>query len=133
MSDDREQITRRTRDVITAAYKAAHKSDMATIMEILHPDVVLREPASLPNGGIHRGRQNVLDALGYVFETFDMDQLTVADIIVDGELAVGMVNLVFRGREGGCSVAEVWQVRDARIVEIRPYYWDTAALVSAAS
>jgi uncharacterized protein len=133
ITKDSKQVTEATRGIISAAYKAAQASDMATIIEILHPDVVLQEAASLPNGGVHRGLQNVLQALAYVFETFDMAQLTLDNIIVDGELAVGLVNLVFRAREGGCAVAEVWRVRDGRIVEIRPFYWDTAAIVGAAS
>ena len=133
LSEDHRQVTEATRGVITAAYKAAQASDMATITEILHPDVVLHEAASLGNGGVHRGLHNVLQAMAYVFETFDMAQMVVDDIIVDGELAVGLVNLVFRDREGGCSVAEVWRVRNGRIVEVRPYYWDTAAIVGAAS
>jgi uncharacterized protein len=133
LSEDHTQVTEATRGLITAAYKAAVASDMARIIEILDPDVVLHEAASLGNGGVHRGLQNVLQALAYVFETFDMAQLTVDHIVVDGPLAVGLVNLVYRDREGGSSVAEVWRVHNGRIVEIRPYYWDTAAIIGAAS
>ncbi|WAJ45349.1 nuclear transport factor 2 family protein [Mycobacterium sp. Aquia_216] len=133
LSEDQRQVTEATRGVITAAYTAAKASDMARITEILDPDVVLHEAASLGNGGVHRGIQNVLQAMAYVFETFDMAKLTVDDIVVDRELAVGLVNLVFRDREGGCSVAEVWRVHDGRIVEVRPFYWDTAAIIGAAS
>ena len=133
LSEDHGQVTEATRSVITMAYKAAQASDMAAITEILHPDVVLHEAASLGNGGVHRGLQNVLQAMAYVFETFDMSQLALDDIVVDGQLAVGLVNLVFRNREGGCSVAEVWRVHDGRVVEVRPFYWDTAAIIGAAS
>jgi ketosteroid isomerase-like protein len=120
--------TTTTRAVVSAAYAAAGNSDMAAILEILDPDVVLHEPASLPNAGVHRGLQNVLRALAYVFEDFDMSRLTVDELIVDGERAVGLVNLTLRGREIQSSVAEVWRVRGGRVVEIRPYYFDTAAI-----
>jgi uncharacterized protein len=133
ISNDHTTVTEATRSVIAAAYKAAQSSDMAAIMDLLDPEVVLHEPASQPNGGVHRGLQNVLQALVHVFETFDMNQLTLKDIIVDGQRAVGLVNLVFRAREGGHTVAEVWHVRNGRIVEIRPYYWDTVALLRPAS
>lgn len=133
LSEDHSQVTEATRGVITAAYKAAQASDMARITEILHPDVVLHEAASLANGGTHQGLQDALQAMAYIFETFDMAQLTVDNIVVDGELGVGLVNLVFRGREGGCAVAEVWRVRNGQIVEVRPFYWDTAAIIGAAS
>ena len=124
-------VTAATRAVVTAAYEAARASDMDAVVALLHPDVVLHEAASLPNGGTHRGLDNVLQALSYVYDTFDMGQLTVDEIIVDGERAIGLVNLVFRGREGGCAVAESWRVHDGRIVEVRPFYWDTAAITGA--
>lgn len=82
--------TTTTRAVVSAAYAAAGNSDMAAILEILDPDVILHEPASLPNAGVHRGLQNVLQALAYVFEAFDMSLLTVDELIVDGERAVGL-------------------------------------------
>jgi ketosteroid isomerase-like protein len=58
-----------------------------------------------------------------------MSRLTVDELIVDGERAVGLVNLTLRGREIQSSVAEVWRVRGGRVVEIRPYYFDTAAIL----
>lgn len=131
MSDVLPQDTTTTRAVVTAAYEAARTADMAAMVSLLHPDVVLREAASLPNGGVHRGLENVLQALSFVFETFEMSQLEVEDLIVDGEKAVALVTLPFRSREGETSpVAEVWHVRDGRVVEVRPYYWDTSAITA---
>ncbi|MGV0792974.1 nuclear transport factor 2 family protein [Mycolicibacterium sp. XJ1819] len=129
MSEMLSQETTTTRAVIAAAYEAARTLDMPAIVKLLHPDVVLHEPASLANGGVHRGLENVLQALTYVFETFDMTGLEVEELVVDGPRAVGLITLLFRGRDGERSaVAEVWEVRDGQIVEIRPYYWDTKAI-----
>jgi len=133
MSHTAGQNTTTTRAVVSAGYEAAKAGDMAASTAILHPAVTLHEAASLPNGGVHRGLQNVLQALTFVFETFDMSRLTVDDLIVDGEMAVGLVSLRFRGSEGRATVAEVWRVRDDRVVEIKPFYYDTAAIVSATS
>ena len=122
--------TNTTRAVVTAAYEAARTMDASAIVGLLHPDVVLHEAASLPNGGTHQGVEDVLQALSFVFETFEMSQLEVEDLIVDGERAVGLVRLPFRSREGESgTVAEVWLVQDGRVKAIRPFYFDTKAII----
>ena len=132
ISNDHEQSTEATRRVVAALYAAAKASDRAKIVEILHPDIVLRVTPSLPNAGVYHGPQNVLEGIAFVLKTFDTSQSTFEQVVVDGQTAVALINLVFRTGEGGCSVAEVLRVHDSRIIEIRPYFWDTSAIVGAA-
>jgi uncharacterized protein len=122
--------TAETRRVVSACYAAACTNDAATLIELIDADVVLHEAASLQNGGVHRGVDKMMQALVPVFALFDLSRMTIEQIVVDGEYAIGLIDLPFRDRPGqSCPASEVWRVRDSKVVEIRPYYWDTAAIV----
>jgi uncharacterized protein len=131
MTEGTSQDSADTRRVVSACYAAARANDAAAILELMDPDVVLREPASLPNAGVHRGVDQVMQALVPVFALFDLSRLTIEKIVVDGEYGIGLVDLPFRDRAGqSCEVSEVYRVRNGRVVEIRPFYWDTAAIAA---
>jgi ketosteroid isomerase-like protein len=131
MTEGMSQDGAETRRVVSACYAAASANDAAAIIELMDPDVVLHEAASMPNAGVHRGVDQVMQALGPVFALFDLSRLTIEKIVVDGEYGIGLVDLPFRDRAGeSCPVSEVWRVRNSRVVEIRPFYWDTAAIAA---
>jgi uncharacterized protein len=57
-------------DVVRDLYAALSKGDVPALLERLDPDVIVDEPAALPYGGVHRGRdvfvQSILGAMmGY--------------------------------------------------------------------
>jgi ketosteroid isomerase-like protein len=119
-----------TRSVVEAAYAAAIAGDAGAITALLHPDVVLHEAASLSNGGVHRGLAAVMQALGAVFATFDLSRLQIERIVTEGEFGIGLVRIPLRGCVEAMPVAEVYRVQAGRIMEIRPFYWDTAMLAA---
>lgn len=131
MTEGTPQESADTRRIVSACYAAASANDVASIIELMDPDVVLREAPSMPNGGVHRGVDHVMQALIPVFALFDLARLTIEKIVVDGEYGIGLVDLPFRDRAGeSCQVSEVWRVQNSRVVEIRPFYWDTAAIAA---
>lgn len=134
MSEVISPNTTETRRVVSACYAAASANDAAAIAELMDPDVVLHEAASLPNAGVHRGLDAVMRAMVPVFELFDLSRLRLERIVVDGEWGIGLVDIPLRGRDGeSCAVSEVYRVRNGRVVEIRPFYWDTAAVMGQSS
>jgi ketosteroid isomerase-like protein len=121
--------TEETRRVVNAAYAAAMSGDNEAFVGLMDPDIILREADALPNAGVHHGVENVLQAIGAVFATFDVANLTIESIVADGEYGIGLITLPIRERPGQThAVSEVWQVRNGKVVEVRPFYWDTAAL-----
>lgn len=76
---------------------------------------------------MHRGVDGLLTAIAPAFELFDLSALEIETIIVDSSRAVGLLRVPLRAG-AVMQVAEVFRVDDGRIVEVRPYYWDTAAL-----
>jgi len=99
------------------------------------PDVVLHQADALPYGGTwrgHDGMERFFLAMSRAWETFDMvDQRFLA---ADGP-AVVLTQVRARARATGRELAfPILQTIDAtggRIREVRPFYWDTAAIADA--
>ena len=100
---------------------------------LLHPDFRLRQPASLPHGGWHHGRDGMV-AMGTTFaEVWDR---TIADprVYGCGEVVVQVTTQTWTakstGRSATVEVVELFTFADDRIAEIRVFQQDTHALLA---
>ncbi|MGK5643066.1 nuclear transport factor 2 family protein [Streptomyces sp. URMC 126] len=99
-------------------------------------DVVLHQADSLPYGGTwhrHEGMARFFLAMSLAWERFDIhDQRFLG---VDGDTVVVYSRIRARaratGRELEFPIVQTIEVRDGRIVRVRPFYWDTAAIAEA--
>ncbi|MEU9299415.1 nuclear transport factor 2 family protein [Streptomyces sp. NPDC048269] len=96
------------------------------------PDVVLHQAAALPYGGVwsgHVGLERFFLAMSRVWESFD---LVEQEFLATGETAVVLTQVRARaratGRELAFPILQTIRVKDSRIVEVRPFYWDTSAI-----
>ncbi|TLS45393.1 nuclear transport factor 2 family protein [Streptomyces montanus] len=99
------------------------------------PDVVLHQADGLPYGGTwrgHEGLERFFLAMSQVWESFDMAE---QDFLATGETAVVLTQVRARaratGRELTFPILQTISMRDGRISEVRPFYWDTAAIADA--
>ncbi|MFF1697073.1 nuclear transport factor 2 family protein [Streptomyces sp. NPDC058257] len=99
------------------------------------PDVVLRQAETLPYGGSwhgHDGMTRFFLAMSETWETFEIGE---QEFLATGETAVVHTQVRARaratGRELAFPVLQTITVRGGRIAEVRPFYWDTAAIVAA--
>ncbi|MBF6342597.1 nuclear transport factor 2 family protein [Nocardia cyriacigeorgica] len=130
-----------TLDVLTGMYAAEARYLAAggpgnASFDILAPyfadDVVLHQADALPYGGIwrgHAGLERFFTAMSAVWEVFDfLDQ----QFLATGSTAVVHTRIHARaratGRELDFPILQTLRVEDARIAEIRPFYWDTKAI-----
>lgn len=98
-------------------------------------DVVLHQAEGLPYGGTWRGHEGMarfFHAMSQTWESFDMaDQ----EILATGATAVVLTQVRARaratGRELAFPVLQTISIAEGRIAEVRPFYWDTAAIVAA--
>jgi ketosteroid isomerase-like protein len=98
-------------------------------------DVVLHQAEALPYGGIwrgHDGMERFLLAMSQTWEAFEMvDQ----EFLSTAEPAVVLTHVHARaratGRELDFPILQTVRVVDGRITEVRPFYWDTAAIAAA--
>jgi ketosteroid isomerase-like protein len=108
---------------------AMRRGDLATAATLIHPDIIVSEPDSLPYGGVHRGKQAFFeDVLGGILRraTLQLGETTVRDA---GDVIVAHMVLTFTAHDTGRSVTlplvEIYTVDDGLITSIDVYPKDT--------
>ena len=103
---------------------------------LLHPDLRIEQPASLPHGGSHHGPDG-MDAMGAAFSEHWERTIGEAEVRSCGDTAVQVTTQTWTARATGRSatvdVVEMFRVEDGRIAEIRVFQHDTHALVATLS
>ena len=106
-----------------------------TLAPFFAPDVELHQADTLPYGGTwrgHDGMERFFLAMSQAWEAFDMvDQHYLAT----SGTAVVLTHVRARARATGqelrFAILQTIRVQDGRIAEVRPFYWDTAAIATA--
>ncbi|MEU8727807.1 MULTISPECIES: nuclear transport factor 2 family protein [Streptomyces] len=98
-------------------------------------NVELHQAAALPYGGTWRGHEGMARfflRMGEVWESFDMVE---QQFLATGATAVVLTQVHARaratGRELDFPIVQTITVKDGRITEVRPFYWDTRAIADA--
>lgn len=105
---------------------------------LLHPDLRIEQPASLPHGGSHRGPDG-MDAMGAAFAQHWDRTIGEAEVAPcgDGDAALQITTQTWTakatGRSATVDVVELFRCADGRIVEIRVFQQDTHALLATLS
>ncbi|WP_234790777.1 nuclear transport factor 2 family protein [Mycolicibacterium wolinskyi] len=123
------------RDYLAAGGPGAANFDI--LAPFFAPDVVLHQAEALPYGGTWRGHDGMerfftaMSATWSAFEMIEQDFLSTADTAV----VLTQVHARSRatGRDLDFPILQTIRVIDGRIAEVRPFYWDTAAIVAATS
>ncbi|WP_197986932.1 nuclear transport factor 2 family protein [Nocardia wallacei] len=111
------------------------RASFATLAPFFAADVVLYQADGLPYGGIwrgHAGMEQFFRAMSGVWERFEM---------VEQSFLSAKSPLVIRtwvrararatGRDLEFPILQTITVTDGCIAEVRPFYWDTAAIADA--
>jgi len=112
------------------------QGDMAAMFVGFAPDVVLYEAEGLPYAGVYQGIAGVQELLVKFSAFWDEAHITPERFLGEGDHV--LIQLHFEGRvrstgkQLSMGVIEHWLLRDGKVVELRPYYWDTAAIQAAA-
>ena len=100
---------------------------------LLHPDLRIEQPGSLPHGGAHHGPEG-MEAMGAEFAAHWERTIGEADVRSCGDTAVQVTTQTWTatttGRSATVDVVELFRVADGRIVEIRVFQQDTHALLA---
>ena len=125
-ADDNLALTRRI-------YDAFAGRDVATLLEVMDDDIVLRQAPELPWGGEFHGHEGALTFFGTLIGTIS------STVTAEGLFAAGD-QVVQHGRTSGTVVAtgapfdvpevHVWTFRDGRAVRFDAYI-DTPAMLAA--
>ena len=120
--------------IVQAYFDAAHR-DEAALLATVATDAVIDVPPSLPYGGLHRGHDGFRRALAGFGRTWADVQTHDLSFAIAGETVVALSRMTARaaatGRTFETRVAETFRVSSGRLVEVRPYYFDTASMLAA--
>ncbi len=117
-----------------AAYLAAGGGDFAPIAATLDRDVVIHQPASLPYGGEWRGHAGFEAWMRAFADQWAAMDVTGSELFQAGDGVVSRSHVHARhkptGRPVDWPLLQYFKFRDGRILELWPFYWDTATLLS---
>jgi uncharacterized protein len=107
--------------------------DRAGARALLHPDLRIEQPASLPHGGTHHGPDG-MDEMGAAFARHWERTIGPADVMACGDTAVQVTSQTWTakatGRSATVDVVELFRADAGHIVEIRVFQQDTHALLA---
>ncbi len=113
------------------------KADYDQVAAHLDPEVVLYQAPGLPftGTGAWRGRDGMERFLAVFSETWESMEFLEQEHWGDGNTVVVRNRVRFRaratGREVEALILQLITVRDGRMLECRPFYWDPAAVTEA--
>ncbi|GAA4219669.1 hypothetical protein FHR32_000449 [Streptosporangium album] len=126
--------------VAEAAYVAAGgfgKADYDEVAAYLDPEVILHQAPGLPftGTGTWRGRDGMERFLATFSEVWESMEFLEQEHWGDGDTVVVRNRVRFRaratGREIDTLILQMITVRDGRMLECRPFYWDPTAIADA--
>lgn len=119
-------------DVVAELGRRFAAGDRVGAQELLHPDVVIEQPASLPHGGRHRGQAG-MNEMGATFARYWTRTIGEPTVLGCDGTVVQITSQTWTAKQTGraatVDVVELFSFTDGRISEIRVFQQDTHALL----
>ena len=126
-------------EVVRRAYEAFNRWGVhpggernPEIPPLLHPEVEFHTYASVPEPGVYRGRDAVIEYHERVFGRFESVRIELEELISSGDpvVVISRQHTVPRGSEGEIvqQVVEIWTIRDGLLAARKPFSTRAEAL-----
>ncbi|AWT51484.1 nuclear transport factor 2 family protein [Mycolicibacterium smegmatis] len=121
-----------------AAYMESEPKDFAVVAATLHPDCVMHQPEALPYAGQWHGYQGFERWMAAFSEVWSSLTVTAPQFYSAGPDVVfvrSTVHATARANRAQLSwpLLQMITIKDGLILEIQPFYWDTALLAQSLS
>jgi len=117
--------TERTRQLITEFYRiASGVGSTVTMDELIHPDIVIEEPAFFFHHGIYRGVAAMRSMSPMVGELLDRTSIQMKSIVADGDKGFAVFTVEMLDNHDQALIAEYWEVRDDKLAVLRMFPHD---------
>jgi ketosteroid isomerase-like protein len=130
-----EALIRQNVETIKGAYGSVGEGNFNSVLDLVDPDVVVRDRPESPDPRTYHGHQGMLDALASSEEYFEGFALEPEQFIGAGDYVVVVLKMRGTGRGSGITVEEriahQWKVRDGKAVELQVYSDPDAAVRDA--
>lgn len=120
--------------LVEDAYDVLLKNgNLDAFCEYFDDDTVLKEAESLPYGGTFKGRDAIKAAIQNVFGFYSSFGFEVVQITSGGDYVIAYGTFTATSAKNGKTVsfplAEVWKIKDGKVLLLEPVYFDTKAVV----
>jgi ketosteroid isomerase-like protein len=123
-------------DTLTEFFDRVVTGEMASALELIHPECVLDEAAGLPYGGDYIGPDGFLRLWTVIAEDFDLTVIS-SQVHDAGDVVVAEMQASLRSKATGhtldTSIVELYRFADGQISGIDVYYKDTLAVAQLAA
>lgn len=128
-------MSRSNKDIVREFMATARKGDSEDLRALFHPDFRIVEAEGLPYGGVRKGVDGLLGLVREVFSTWQDCRVDVQQLVAEDDCVIVLAEMTGTGRSSPVPfrmpIAELYRIQDGRIIEIRPFYFDTKALHDA--
>jgi len=125
-------LEERNLKVVEALFAATSTGDWATAESMLTEDFFVTEADTLPFAGVYRGRRALHDLFMQVVSEAGVTHMDVHQLTAGGDRVVALLDLVLGGPpEVRVALAETFRLRDGKVCEIKPYYYDPRPIAAA--
>ena len=118
-----------------SAYLFAAEPDFAPIAATLDPECIIHQPASLPYGGEWRGHAGFEAWMRAFTAVWSSLEVREPELFPLGEVLVSRSHVYATARrdsrKADWPLLQLFRFRNGRILELQPFYWDTAALLAS--
>lgn len=129
MAQNQEHLNLR---VIEALFAATRAGDWPLAESMLTEDFFITEADTLPFAGVYRGRKALHDLFMRVIPAAGVTAMDIQQLTAGGDHVVALVELTLGGPPAaGVSIAELFRLRDGKVCEIKPYYFDPRPICAA--
>jgi ketosteroid isomerase-like protein len=111
------------------AYEARFQGDIDGFCAILHEDVVMEQPWSVPYAGTFRGLAAVRRGLEQSASVWGSVSGKLERIAAGHEMIMAYVHMIISGKETGITygypAVELLRYKGDKVIELRPFNFDT--------
>ena len=122
-------------EIVRAAFDAWSRRDIASMLDLVDPEIVVVQPPDVPDAMTGHGRAGVMEAIAAWPEQWDDYQLEIVQIVDAGDHVAITTHQRGRGKGSGVVVEdEIWFVagfRNGKISEWRMFGDEREALEAA--
>jgi ketosteroid isomerase-like protein len=116
------------------AYDAFNEGGVRAILELLDPEIQVRERPTMPDAATYHGRTGVKKMFDSMVEAFDDLQYEVVEVIDHGRYVLVILKQHVRGRSSqirvGANTVHVWELREGRPIALMIFGSKEHALAS---
>jgi ketosteroid isomerase-like protein len=120
-----EALVRQNVEAIKRGYDSVGQGNFDGMLDLIDPDVVVRDRPESPDPRTYHGHQGAREALAASDETFVGFEMEPEEYIGEGDYVVVVLTMRGTGRGSGVKVEEriahQWKIRDGKAVALQVY------------